>query len=94
MEVGDRICRNAGIKKVTMELGSNSPLIIMSDADIEKVAARPWPAVSPNAGQVCISTQRVFAARAIYADLLDALVKPTQEFNAGNPFDETSRWGR
>ena len=39
MEVGDRICRNAGIKRVTMELGSNSPLIIMSDADIEKVAA-------------------------------------------------------
>ena len=35
MEVGDRICRNAGIKKVTMELGSNSPLIVMSDADIE-----------------------------------------------------------
>ena len=39
MEVGDQICRNAGIKKVTMELGSNSPLIVMNDADIEKVAA-------------------------------------------------------
>ena len=39
MEVGDQICRNAGIKKVTMELGSNSPLIVMSDADLDKVAA-------------------------------------------------------
>ena len=93
MEVGDRICRNAGIKKVTMELGSNSPLIIMSDADIEKVAAATVASGFSNAGQVCISTQRVFAARAIYADLLDALVKPTQEFNAGNPFDEDVKMG-
>ncbi len=93
MEVGDRICRNAGIKKVTMELGSNSPLIIMSDADIEKVAAATVASGFSNAGQVCISTQRVFAARAIYADLLDALVQPTQDFNAGNPFDEDVKMG-
>ena len=39
-EIGERICRTAGIKKVTMELGSNSPVIIMSDADLEKVARR------------------------------------------------------
>src|SRR4030095_13145468 len=38
-EVGDRICRTAGIKKVTMELGSNSPVIVMPDADLNKVAA-------------------------------------------------------
>src|SRR5262249_18260382 len=38
-EVGDRICRTAGIKKVTMELGSNSPVIIMPDADLNKVAS-------------------------------------------------------
>jgi len=93
MEVGDQICRNAGIKKVTMELGSNSPLIIMSDADIEKVAAAPVSSGFANAGQVCISTQRVFAARAIYADLLEALVKPAQEFSVGNPFDEDVRMG-
>ena len=93
MEVGDQICRNAGIKKVTMELGSNSPLIIMSDADIEKVAAATVASGFANAGQVCISTQRVFAARTIYADLLDALVQPTRAFSAGNPFDEDVRMG-
>src|SRR5437660_4503724 len=38
-EIGDRICRTAGIKKVTMELGSNSPVIVMPDADVNKVAA-------------------------------------------------------
>ncbi len=47
MEVGDRICRNAGIKKVTMELGSNSPLIVMSDADLKRLPPPPWPVDSP-----------------------------------------------
>jgi len=93
MEVGDHICRNAGIKKVTMELGSNSPLIVMSDADIEKVAAATVSGGFGNAGQVCISTQRVFADRRIYADFLDALIAPTQAFTTGNPMDESVRMG-
>jgi glyceraldehyde-3-phosphate dehydrogenase (NADP+) len=93
MEVGDRICRNAGIKKVTMELGSNSPLIIMPDADLEKVAAATVASGFANAGQVCISTQRVFADRSIYADFLDALVAPTEAFITGNPLDESIRMG-
>ena len=93
MEVGDRICRNAGIKKVTMELGSNSPLIVMSDADLEKVAAATVTGGFGNAGQVCISTQRVLAHRQIYADFLDALVPPTLAFTTGNPLDEAIKMG-
>jgi len=93
MEVGDQICRNAGIKKVTMELGSNSPLIIMPDADLEKVAAATVAGGFANAGQVCISTQRVFADRSIYADFLDALIAPTEAFSMGNPLDESVRMG-
>ena len=93
MEIGDRICRNAGIKKVTMELGSNSPLIVMADADLEKVAAATVAGGFANAGQVCISTQRVFAERSVYADFLDALVAPTKAFAMGNPLDEAVRMG-
>ena len=93
MEVGDRICRNAGIKKVTMELGSNSPLIVMSDADLEKVAAATVTGGFGNAGQVCISAQRVLAHRQIYADFLDALVPPTLAFTTGNPLDEAIKMG-
>ena len=93
MEVGDRICRNAGIKRVTMELGSNSPLIIMSDADIEKVASATVASGFANAGQVCISTQRVLADRRIYADFLDALAPATEAFNTGNPLDDSVRMG-
>ena len=93
MEIGERICRNAGIKKVTMELGSNSPLIVMNDADLERVAAATVASGFANAGQVCISTQRVFADRRIYADFLDALVAPTEAFSTGNPLDEAVRMG-
>ena len=93
MEVGDRICRTAGIKKVTMELGSNSPLIIMNDADIEKVAAATVASGFANAGQVCISTQRVLADRRIYSDFLDAIKVPTEAFATGNPLDEAIKMG-
>src|ERR671923_615438 len=54
-EVGDRICRTAGIKKVTMELGSNTPLIVMPDADLDKVAAVLAMTGYGIAGQTCIS---------------------------------------
>jgi acyl-CoA reductase-like NAD-dependent aldehyde dehydrogenase len=77
-EVGDRICRTAGIKKVTMELGSNSPLIILPDADLEKVAAAVAATGYGNAGQTCISTQRVLTAKPVYADFLNVL-KPKIE---------------
>src|SRR5512142_225832 len=69
-EIGERICHKAGIKKVTMELGSNSPVIIMPDADLEKVATVLAMTGYGNAGQTCISTQRVLTAKKVYGDLL------------------------
>src|SRR5256884_1965759 len=72
-DVGERICRTAGIKKVTMELGSNSPVIVMPDADLDKVAVAVAATGYANAGQVCISTQRVLASGRVYADFLAAL---------------------
>ena len=92
-DVGEHICRTAGLKKVTMELGANCPLIVMPDADLEKVAAATVATGFANAGQVCISTQRVLADRRIYADFLDALVAPTKAFATGNPLDESVRMG-
>ncbi|MBI2360976.1 MAG: aldehyde dehydrogenase family protein [Deltaproteobacteria bacterium] len=92
-EVGDRICRTAGIKKVTMELGSNSPLIIMPDADLEKVAAAVASTGYSNAGQSCISTQRVLAAGKVYSDFLSALSPKVKALSAGNQLDEKTKVG-
>jgi acyl-CoA reductase-like NAD-dependent aldehyde dehydrogenase len=91
--VGERICRHAGIKKVTMELGSNSPIIVMPDADLEKVAEAVAATGYSNAGQVCISTQRVIAQEAIYEDVLAAAKSKVEALTTGNPLDEKTKVG-
>jgi len=92
-EIGERICRMAGIKKVTMELGSSAPVIIMPDADLEKVADAVTATGYTNAGQVCISTQRVLAANQVYGDFLDALKPKVEALVTGNPMDATTKVG-
>ena len=87
-DVGETICNVAGLKKVTMELGSNSPLIVMPDADLEKVAAATASTGFANAGQVCISAQRVMAHDAVYDDFIDALTPKVEALNTGNPIEE------
>jgi glyceraldehyde-3-phosphate dehydrogenase (NADP+) len=91
--VGERICRVAGIKKVTMELGSNSPIIVMPDADLEKVATAIAATGYSNAGQVCISTQRVIANRKIYDDVLAAAKTKVESLTVGSPLDEKTKVG-
>ena len=92
-DIGERICRTAGLKKVTMELGSNSPLIVMPDADIERVVKATISSGFSNAGQVCISAQRIIANKQVYADYLDALTEGVREINTGDPLDEGVKLG-
>ncbi|MGH7775057.1 MAG: aldehyde dehydrogenase family protein, partial [Candidatus Binatia bacterium] len=92
-DVGERICRMAGIRKVTMELGSNCPLIVMPDASLEKVAAAVAATGYANAGQVCISTQRVLTAGKVYSDLLSALTPKVEALTTGNQLDEKTKVG-
>lgn len=92
-DVGEHICKNAGLKKVTMELGSNAPLIVMPDANIDKVVAATVSSGFSNAGQVCISAQRIITNRTVYADYLDALTASVADLNTGNPLDENVKMG-
>jgi glyceraldehyde-3-phosphate dehydrogenase (NADP+) len=91
--VGERICQVAGIKKVTMELGSNSPLIIMPDADLEQVARATAATGYALAGQVCISTQRVLVNDQVYEDFLDLLRPEVEAIVTGNPLEEQTKMG-
>ncbi len=93
VEVGRQICEVAGIKRVTMELGSNSPLIVMPDADLNKVAEATIATGYGNAGQVCISTQRVIAIERVYRDLLDTLRPRIESLTTGDPLNEGTRMG-
>ncbi|MCH8205839.1 MAG: aldehyde dehydrogenase family protein [Chloroflexi bacterium] len=92
-DVGEHICKVAGLKKITMELGSNSPFIIMPDADIDKVVNATIASGYANAGQTCISAQRIITSRDVYADYLDALTKGVEAISTGDPLDETVRMG-
>ncbi len=92
-DVGEQICRAAGIKRVTMELGSNSPLIVMDDADLEKVAAATVATGFANAGQVCISAQRVIAMAPVYGELVELLKPKVAAIATGNQLDASTQMG-
>lgn len=92
-DVGERICHKAGLKKVTMELGSNAPVVIMPDADLDKVVAGLPTTAYSNAGQVCISAQRVLVDQSIYGDLIDVLTPAVESYNTGNPLDADTKLG-
>jgi acyl-CoA reductase-like NAD-dependent aldehyde dehydrogenase len=83
--VGEQITRVAGVKKLSLELGSNAPLIVLPDADLEAVTAATAVGGFVNAGQVCISTQRVLVHQQIYADYLDALKPRVESLRVGDP---------
>ena len=92
-DVGDRICRVAGIKRVTMELGSNSPVIVMPDANLDRVAEAVAITGFANAGQVCISAQRVLASGRIYGDFLEALKPRVEAITTGSQLEESVKMG-
>lgn len=92
-DVGEQICRQAGLKRITMELGSNAPLIVMPDADLDKVCQAVVATGYSNAGQVCISAQRVLALAPVYQELVERLTPKVQAIRAGNPLDESVAMG-
>jgi acyl-CoA reductase-like NAD-dependent aldehyde dehydrogenase len=92
-EVGEHICRLGGLKRVTMELGSNSPVIVLDDADPQKVADAVAVTGFANAGQVCISSQRILATPKIHDALLDALTAKVSQLTAGDQLDERNQIG-
>ena len=65
------------MKRLTLELGGKSPVIVCADADIEAAAVAVANGVFFNAGQVCDAGTRVYVERSIYADFLDALARYT-----------------
>lgn len=91
--VGEQLCQFAGLKRVTMELGSNSPMIVLADADLAKVVECAASTGYANAGQTCISTQRILALPEVYDRLLDALAPRVAAIRAGNQLDPATQMG-
>jgi len=92
-EIGEHICKTAGLKKVTMELGSNSPIVVLPDADLDLVADATAKTGYGNAGQVCISAQRVLAVGKVYDDLVGAIRKRVEKIRMGNQLEASTTMG-
>lgn len=86
--VGERITSIAGLKKVTLELGNTSPVVVAPDANLEYVARRCAVGAYYNSGQVCISVQRIYAQAPIYQPFTKAFIEASQAMVVGDPLDE------
>ncbi|HUP76931.1 MAG TPA: aldehyde dehydrogenase family protein, partial [Pirellula sp.] len=93
LDVGQQICKIAGIKKVTMELGSNCPLIVLPDADLDKVVTATVLSGFANAGQVCISTQRLIVADVVHDELMRKLIPKIESIVTGDQLNEATEMG-
>jgi len=91
--VGEEITRVAGVKRISLELGANCPLIVLPDADLDRVAATTVTGGYVNAGQVCISVQRVLVAREVYGEFVERLTPLVEELRTGHPLDPQTAMG-
>lgn len=87
--VGKMIKEESGLRKTLLELGSNSAVIVHEDADIDLAVNMCVPKSFDNAGQVCISVQRIYVHQKIYDEFLSKFIELTKGLKIGNPFDET-----
>ena len=87
-EIGRHILAVAGIKKVTLELGNASPVVIAPDADLDFVARRCALGAFYNSGQVCISVQKIYSQKQVYEPFTEKFVKATEAMVVGDPLDE------
>lgn len=84
-KVGWDMKARAGKKKVVLELGGNAAVMIEPDADLEKALPRVITGGYSQAGQVCISVQRVLIHKDIYQSVKDKLVTLAKEVKSGDP---------
>lgn len=87
-DVGRHILSVAGIKKITLELGNTSPVVVAPDADLDFVARRAAVGAYYNSGQVCISVQRIYSEKQVYEPFSEKFVKATEAMVVGDPLDE------
>lgn len=93
VEAGQSITRNAGIKKIGLELGGNDPLIVMDDADVEEAASIAVDGAFGNAGQRCTSIKRLLLSNEIADDFIKIFISKTQKLVVGDPLEEKTDVG-
>ena len=91
--VGWGLQERAPRKRVKLELGNSTPVIVAADADVEGAAAKLAGNAFSFAGQSCISVQRIYVERAVHDDFVARLVPKVEALKVGDPGDDETDVG-
>jgi len=91
--IGWKLRERAARKRVNLELGNATPVIVAADADLEDAAARLAANAFSFAGQSCISVQRIYVEQPAYGAFVDAFVPRVEALVVGDPADEATDVG-
>jgi acyl-CoA reductase-like NAD-dependent aldehyde dehydrogenase len=92
-DVGWKLRERAARKKVALELGNATPVIVEADADIDEAASKLAANAFAFAGQSCISVQRIYVQRRVYDAFLERFLPDVEALKAGDPSDEETDVG-
>ena len=87
------IASRAGMKKVTLELGGNDPLVVLKDADLDRAVNGVMNGAYLNAGQVCMGVKRIIVDESIADEFTQKLVRETKKIKMGDPMDKNTVLG-
>ncbi|CAK9818162.1 Cytosolic 10-formyltetrahydrofolate dehydrogenase [Anthophora plagiata] len=88
-----RSCAESNLKKVSLELGGKSPLVIFEDADIQQAVKVGMSSVFFNKGENCIAAGRLFVEESIHDEFITRIVAETKKISIGNPLDRSTAHG-
>ncbi len=91
--IGKTIAKTAGYKKLCLELGGNSPLIVLADCDMELAVKLAAEGCYRNSGQRCTAVKRLLVHADVEAEFTERLVAKTAEYPVGDPADPATRVG-
>jgi acyl-CoA reductase-like NAD-dependent aldehyde dehydrogenase len=84
---------DTNLKKLSLELGGKSPLVVLDDADVEAAVKACFWGIFANKGEVCSASSRVIAHRKVKDELVAKLALRAQKMRVGNPLDKATQMG-
>lgn len=90
---GKAVLASAGLKPVHLELGSNSPNIVLDDADLDVAAEKISRAAFEASGQQCISAQRILVQKSVWEPFVEKMTAATRNLVIGDPADAATDVG-
>ncbi len=94
-EIGQQMIRDAAatMKRVSMELGGNAPMIVFDDADLDKTLDLAVPTKYANAGQVCVTPDRFYVHESLHDRFAEAFAERAKALRVGSGLDDATQMG-